>query len=59
MTFDLVIKNATIIDGTGAPAMRADIGIAGGKISGTGKFLGAARRTIDASGLVARRALDL
>jgi N-acyl-D-aspartate/D-glutamate deacylase len=32
MASDIVIANATLIDGTGAPARREDVGIAGGKI---------------------------
>lgn len=39
--FDHIIKNATIIDGTGAPAYRADLGIRGGRIAAIGD-LGAA-----------------
>jgi len=32
MAFDLLIKNGLLIDGTGAPARRADVGISNGKI---------------------------
>ena len=49
MSCDIVLKGGTVVDGTGAPAKRADVGIANGKfvpVSGT------AKRTIDASGLV-------
>ena len=41
-----------MIDGTGAPAMHADIGIAAGRLVETGKLSGPARKTIDAHGLV-------
>ena len=52
MTYEILIKNGTSIDGTGAPARWADVGIAGGKIVEVGKLSGSARRTIDADGLV-------
>jgi len=32
MACDLLIRNGTLIDGTGAPARRADVAIAGGRI---------------------------
>src|SRR5712691_1032385 len=50
--YDLLIRNGMVIDGTGAPARRADVGIAGGKIVEIGALSGSARRTIDADGLV-------
>jgi N-acyl-D-amino-acid deacylase len=53
MPRDLLIRNATLIDGTGAKARQADIGIEDGKIAEIGKLSGAARRTIDARGLAA------
>jgi N-acyl-D-aspartate/D-glutamate deacylase len=52
VTYDILITNGTVIDGTGAQARRADVGIAGGKIVEVGKLFGAARRTIDAGDLV-------
>jgi N-acyl-D-amino-acid deacylase len=52
-TLDLVITNALLIDGTGAPARRADIGIAAGKIARIGALADApARARLDAGGLV-------
>src|SRR2546425_157202 len=52
MTYDVLIENGAVIDGTGAPARRADVAIAGGKIVEVGAISGSARRTIDADGLV-------
>ena len=52
-TLDLIITNALLIDGTGAPARRADIGIALGRIARIGDLAGAqARARIDAGGQV-------
>ncbi|MFE2089553.1 amidohydrolase family protein [Streptomyces sp. NPDC059460] len=54
---DLVIRDAAVIDGTGTPSYRADIGIAGGRIAEIhkeGEGHGprpTARRTLDANGL--------
>ena len=31
MTYDLIIKNGTVIDGSGLPRYRADVGVIGGK----------------------------
>src|SRR5438552_18295696 len=52
MTYDILITNGTLIDGTGASARRADVGIARGKIVEVGALSGSARRTVDADGLV-------
>jgi N-acyl-D-amino-acid deacylase len=52
MASDLLIRNGTVIDGTGAPARRADVSIAGGRIAEVGAVPGGARRVIDADGLV-------
>ena len=51
MTCDLLIRNGTLIDGTGAPARRADVAIAGGRIVEIGDLTGSAARVIDAGGL--------
>ncbi len=51
MAHDLHIKNGLVIDGTGAPARRADVAIAGGRIAGIGKIGDGAKRVIDAEGL--------
>ncbi|MBN1138432.1 MAG: D-aminoacylase [Anaerolineae bacterium] len=52
MEFDLVIANGTIIDGTGQPRFRADLGIRQGKIAAiaTGEAL-RGRQTLAAAGL--------
>jgi len=50
---DLVIRNATIVDGTGAPARHADIAIDGGIIAELDPKAGAGRRELDAYGLLA------
>ncbi len=52
MAYDILIKSGTVVDGTGAPARRADVAIAGGKIVEVGALSAHARRTIDAEGLV-------
>ena len=52
MSHDLVIKNGTVVDGTGAPRFRADIAVTDGLITDIGEVTGAARRTIDASDLI-------
>lgn len=50
--FDLVIRNGTVVDGTGKARFRADVAVEGGRIVEVGKVTGAARRTIDADGLL-------
>ncbi|HZS69109.1 MAG TPA: amidohydrolase family protein [Burkholderiales bacterium] len=49
---DLLIRNGALVDGTGAPSRRADLGIAGGRIATVGEVTDSAKRTIDASDLV-------
>lgn len=51
--YDLVVTGGRVIDGTGAPARRADVAISGGRIAAIGAISrDAARETIDATGLV-------
>ena len=52
MAFDLVVKNGTVVDGTGAPGFRADIGVNDGKITAIGRLGDKAYRTVDADGHV-------
>ena len=50
-TLDLAIVGATVVDGSGAPERRADVGVAGDRIVAVGDLSGAtAARTIDAGG---------
>ena len=50
--FDLLIKNALIYDGSGAPAFYGDVGVTGGKIAAVGKDLPErAERIVEADGL--------
>ena len=53
MAFDTLIKNGTIIDGTGRLRYDADVGIRGGKIEAIGSLEDAeAGRIVDAEGLI-------
>ena len=48
---DLVIDNARIIDGLGAPAFEGGVAVTAGRIAAVGRNLGTARQTVDAQGL--------
>jgi N-acyl-D-amino-acid deacylase len=48
--YDIIIRNGTIVDGSGMPRFRADVGIAGGRIAAIGRLHENARETIDADG---------
>ena len=51
--FDVLITGGEVLDGTGAAAVRADVGIRNGRVDTIGQLAGrAAERTIDATGLV-------
>ena len=52
MAYDLVVKNGLVVDGTGAPARRADVAIAGQTIAEVGSVKDGATAVIDADGLV-------
>jgi N-acyl-D-aspartate/D-glutamate deacylase len=49
---DYVIKGATVVDGTGAPSRRADVGITAGRIAEIGTIRSNGADCIDADGLV-------
>ncbi|MFT7141275.1 MAG: N-acyl-D-amino-acid deacylase [Candidatus Azotimanducaceae bacterium] len=48
--FDLIIRNASVLDGTGAPAIEADVGISGDRIREVGSITGNAKHEVDAEG---------
>ena len=51
--YDLIIRNGNVIDGSGMPRFRADVGIADGRIAAIGKLRGErAKQEIDADGHV-------
>ena len=50
MIHDLVIRNGTVVDGTGAPRRQADIAIDGAIITAVGAVSGQGKKEIDASG---------
>ena len=50
--FDLVIRNGTVIDGSGGPRHVADVAVHDGRIAAVGPKLDAGRREIDAGGLL-------
>jgi len=47
---DLLIRDAEIVDGTGAPARRGDVGISDGRIAAVGDINDLAAKTVDAQG---------
>jgi len=52
MAYDLVIKNGVVIDGSGLPRFRADVGVQGGRVASIGRIRESAREVIDADGQV-------
>ncbi len=52
MSYDLIIRDGTIVDGSGMPRFRGDVGISGGKIAKIGKIRETAKETIDAEGQI-------
>lgn len=50
--FDLIIRGADIVDGTGRPRFRGDVAIERGRVAAVGQVEGLARREINAAGLV-------
>lgn len=49
---DLIIKNGTLVDGSGKPGFQGDLGIRNGRIAAVGAITDTARSTIDAKGLI-------
>ena len=52
LVFDVLLLHGRVVDGTGAPWFRADVGIVGDRIAAVGDLSGArARKTLDLHGL--------
>jgi len=52
MDFDLVVRGGRVVDGTGMPGFRADIGVRAGRVAKIGRIAAHAARELDADGLV-------
>jgi N-acyl-D-aspartate/D-glutamate deacylase len=52
MQYDVLIRNGSVVDGSGLPRFRADVGIVAGKIAAIGKIRDSAKEVIDAEGHV-------
>src|SRR5437773_8827331 len=53
MEFDVLIRGGEVVDGTGSPRARLDVGIAGDRIAAVDRIDGAgAKQVIDATGLI-------
>ena len=50
--YDLVIRNGTVVDGTGLPRYRADVGVEGDRITAIGRIKERGKEEIDATGQV-------
>ncbi len=50
--YDLVIRNGTVVDGTGLPSYRADVAVSGDRIVAIGRIAEKGKEEIDASGQV-------
>jgi N-acyl-D-aspartate/D-glutamate deacylase len=52
MTYDVVVRNGTVVDGTGLPGYRADIGVRAGVIATIGRIREPGTEEVDAEGHV-------
>ena len=52
MAYDLIVRNGTVLDGSGLPRYRADVGVRHGRIAAIGRLREPAREVIDAEGHV-------
>jgi N-acyl-D-aspartate/D-glutamate deacylase len=48
--FDLIVRNGTVVDGSGLPRYRADVGVCDGRIAVIGRIRESGSREIDAEG---------
>src|SRR3989449_8509004 len=52
MPYDLLIKNGTVVDGSGLPRYRGDVAVRHGRIAAIGRIREASREVLDADGHV-------
>ncbi len=51
-SYDLILRGGRVVDGTGAPAFFADVGVRAGRIVRVGMISGKARRELDVRGMI-------
>ena len=59
MGYDVVIRNGVVVDGTGLPSYRADVGIVGDRIARVGRIADTGSVEIDAEGHLRVRSRDV
>ena len=59
MAYDLLVKNGTVVDGSGSSGYRADVGIIDGKIAAIGRINEGAKQTIEADGHIVSPGLSM
>jgi len=52
MSYDLIIRNGTIVDGSGNPGRRGDVAVSQGRIAAVGTIRDSAKQVVDADGQV-------
>src|SRR5947207_11718265 len=52
MSYDIVIRGGTVVDGSGGPGYRSDVAIKDGRLAAFGRIRDGAAQIIDADGLV-------
>jgi N-acyl-D-aspartate/D-glutamate deacylase len=50
VAFDLIVRNGTVVDGSGLPRYRADVGVCDGRIAAIGRIREPGSQEIDAEG---------
>ncbi len=51
-SFDIVVRNGTLVDGTGDEPVEGDVAMAGGRIAEVGEVAGSGKEELDAKGLI-------